>query len=87
MELNINDMVVVKLTDRGRDMLEKWVLTRYEPYYSADALFPVRLDGSTQFTLWELMTIFGNAVEPEQDKPFEDMITVERFQRDCFYKE
>jgi hypothetical protein len=86
-QLNINDFVVVKLTGRGREVLEKWVPTRYETKYPVETLFPVRPDGSTQFTLWELMSIFGRAVEPCQDKPFEDMMTVERFQRDIFYND
>jgi hypothetical protein len=85
MQLNINDFVLVKLTSKGVDVLEKWVPTRYETKYSVCTLFPVRPDGTTEFALWELMTIFGRAVEQCQDKPFEDMMTVERIQRDVFY--
>ena len=61
---NINDKIKVKLTEHGKDILEKDITDtlgmlknfnyqKYSPYYTDK-------DGYTEFTLWDFMRIFGS---------------------------
>lgn len=49
MKINMNDRVRVKLTDKGEEILDA---VEFASYYERDG-------GYLEFTLWELMQIFG----------------------------
>ena len=60
-EININEMVKVKLTDHGREMLRKnhdelWANSGGKPYKQ---LYAEDKDGWVTFQMWELMHEFG----------------------------
>ncbi len=74
MKFNINNYVKVKLTDRGRKILEdqhaeiKKSLPNAEPLYIPDE------DGFVRFQLWELISTFGKHIYHGCDIPFETTI-------------
>lgn len=78
MQLNIDDMAVVRLTAAGREKLSEWVLTWSKPgVISADDMFPQMPDGTTKFTLWELMAIFGPSLYHGCELSFDRQFSVE----------
>jgi len=62
MDININDIVKVRLNDAGRKILknEPYVLARIEDK-----------DGWSEWQLWELMRIFGPHLSLGAAPPFE----------------
>lgn len=74
---NINDYVLVKLTDVGRKIhLEysgSFHLERYGIEYTAPEVDGY---GYSKFQLWELMHIFGNNCYNGCDLPFETTILI-----------
>jgi hypothetical protein len=56
MLLHLNEVVQVRLTDRGRSLLEEVV--------EEDS------NGWSEWTLWRLMATFGDFLSPDQEEPF-----------------
>lgn len=70
--MNLNDIVRVKLTAKGLDIIKKY-------YY--DLALPVRSrepdeDGYTTWQLWELFEMFGSHIHLGMDVPFETEILI-----------
>lgn len=70
--LNSNDRVRVKLTNRGRQILEKY----YGKWIELESFVPYTQDaaGYYKFHLWELMQIFGPSMYMGMEVPFEHNI-------------
>lgn len=83
MQININDYVKVKLTDRGREILK----TQHEdlrkqcPFLSEEPSYKTDEDGWSQFQMWDLMVKFGPYIFMGCDLPFET--TVEFSEESC----
>lgn len=67
MKFNVNNYVKVKLTKRGKEIMEEeGVMSKPKP----DA------EGFSKFQMWELMQIFGNYVYNGCEIPFEMEIEI-----------
>ena len=78
MLVNINRYVWVRLTDKGRILLDEHDRRLLEVIKSLKKL-PERRekDGWTQFQLWELMEIFGPYMGHGVEQPFEAHIELD----------
>jgi hypothetical protein len=66
MLLHLNDIVQVKLTNRGRSILKQRT--------SRDLMKVEDADGWSSWVLWDLMNTFGDFLTPEQEEPFHSRI-------------
>ncbi len=71
-KFNINNIVKVKITDRGVELLAFYYLGR-----QIDAV-PLKIDenGYSEFQLWELFKIFGEHIHAGCVLPFETEILI-----------
>lgn len=71
MRVNINDFVRVKLTKRGREIMERWSLDTS----GSDARTKfVEPSGWTSWQMWELMKVFGPHLAMHEESPFDSNI-------------
>ena len=77
---NINDSVLVKLTDKGREIHRNWheELRRQVPTYKGTYLPPKEDEnGYSRFQLWSLMNYFGPFCSLGLEVPFDTEILFE----------
>lgn len=79
-KFNINHYVKVKLTDRGRDILQEQyyeMMNRMFPDTKLDYK-PIKEDknGWSKWQLWYLMSTFGEQIGMGLDTPFETNIRI-----------
>jgi hypothetical protein len=84
MTINLNDIVFIKLTDKGRQVYKEW----HDDY---NKKYPVKLtyrppkedeNGYSRWKLYEIMQYFGNVLYPHlwgDDLPFETTIEINKF--------
>jgi hypothetical protein len=74
-DFNVNDHVLVKLTEHGRELRRRYFARLGLP----DGLLPElkETDGWSRWQLWELMSIFGEHMYNGCRIPFETVIRVE----------
>lgn len=76
MNLNVNDLIKIKLTDRGRKIHRAY----WEKLFAASGVAYVPLvedtDGAVQLQLWQIMRIFGFAVGDGKPKAFDNVLTI-----------
>lgn len=65
---NVNDYVKVKLTEKGKEFLNK-----KRPWYIKEYLDS---DDFVKFQLWDLMSFFGEEIYGGCDNPFETTIKI-----------
>lgn len=73
---NINDDVLVKITPRGRDVVDM-KNNEYTKRWGVRALYTLPIpdsDGYSKFQLWELMNLFGDYIGTGYEVPFETNI-------------
>lgn len=60
-KVNINDVIKVKLTDLGKEIVQKNFdeLQAWYPTIPLQTIYPIDDDGYTEFQLWAFMSIFG----------------------------
>lgn len=79
--VNLNDVVYVKMTERGRNLHRKktdaWNAT-LEPYQSKAHYQPESSEGWSRWTLWELMAEFGDYLRPGDPLLFETEIIIDQ---------
>lgn len=75
-KLNMNDIVLVKLTDHGKDIYYHrfdWLRERY-PKLKMSYEYPnVDANGFTKFQLWNFMSIYGHYLSLGQPNVVEDI--------------
>jgi hypothetical protein len=74
MKFNINNYVLVKLTDCGRKILDDQHNELKKSLPDAEPLFKLDEDGWCKIQLWELMSIFGGHLFNGCRIPFETTI-------------
>ena len=60
-KVNINDVIKVKLTDLGKEIVQKNFdeLRAWYPTIPLQTIYPIDDDGYTEFQLWTFMSMFG----------------------------
>lgn len=81
-EFNINQNVCVKLTDFGKEILQRrrevfndFLISRGEKPLYTDVIETDK-DGYTKLQLWEVMNIFGSYINIDEQMPFETTIRI-----------
>ena len=84
--MNLNDTVLVKLTDHGRELMRK----NYEALWAWHAVPPYEFklpkedaDGFSKWQLWSLMQEFGAHIHMGMRNPFDLTIRVQE-SADCY---
>ncbi len=77
MKFNINEYVKVKLTDEGREILNK-KKQRFKREYNIDLNFHKKEDedGWSEWQMWDLMMTFGEHIHLGCKPPFETNIEI-----------
>lgn len=77
-EFNINEHVLIKLTDAGRKILEAQHAKLYAPAH-VPYTPPKEVDGWSEWQLWDLMSTFGPCMHLGMHQvPFETTIRIEK---------
>ena len=76
MEINMNDTVYVKLTDRGREIMRKNIEEMNNSLPEGAVKFPFKTkredeDGWSEWQLWCLFQEFGEYVSMVKENPFD----------------
>jgi hypothetical protein len=64
---NLNDIVFVRLTERGREVYREWRRGQHFQFNEVDTTGELRFQG------WELMQVFGEEMSLGRAPPFEGL--------------